>query len=68
MIKLFDIVKLKDAKPDYGITADTTGTVVDIASDGAYTVEFFDKSGQTIEDGLFLYFQESELELVADDR
>lgn len=43
---------------------DSTGTVVDITGDGAYTVEFIDEEGYTYEESIWPYYEEKDLELV----
>ena len=50
MFALYDIVVLREDDPEAGVKAGTEGTVVDIQDGGkAYTVEFFDENGDTIE-------------------
>ena len=54
MFALYDIVALLEDDPESGVKAGTEGTVVDIQDGGkAYTVEFFDENGDTIEEALF---------------
>ena len=54
MFALYDIVVLREDDPEAGVKAGTEGTVVYIQGNGeAYTVEFFDENGDTIEDALF---------------
>ena len=54
MFALYDIVVLLEDDPETGVKAGTEGTVVDIQDGGkAYTVEFFDENGDTIEEALF---------------
>lgn len=63
MLKLYDIVKLKNERPDLKIKTNNIGVVVDVLKDGeAYTVEFTDENGVTIENSLFVEFKENELE------
>ena len=53
MLKLLDIVTLKADDPDTGLKAGTEGTIVDVhGNHEAYTVEFFDEDGNTIEEAL----------------
>ncbi|MCL2813689.1 MAG: DUF4926 domain-containing protein [Oscillospiraceae bacterium] len=64
MFKLYDIVKLKNNRPDLGINKNNAGTVIDIIKieDGElYTVEFFDENNETIEDSIFVYFEDNQL-------
>lgn len=63
MLKLYDIVKLKNERPDLKIKTSNIGVIVDVLKDGeAYTVEFTDENGNTIENSLFVEFKENELE------
>lgn len=63
MLKLYDIVKLKNERPDLKIKTSNIGVIVDVLKDGkAYTVEFTDENGDTIENSLFVEFKENELE------
>lgn len=53
MFELYDTVVLLEGDPEAGVKAGTEGTVVYIQGDGkAYTVEFFDENGDTIEEAL----------------
>lgn len=53
MLKLFDTVTLKNDDPETGVKAGTEGTIVDVLGNGkAFTVEFFDEDGNTIEASL----------------
>lgn len=62
MFELYDTVVLLGDDPEAGVKAGTEGTVVYIQGDGkAYTVEFFDENGDTIEDALFKDFLPSQL-------
>ena len=62
MFALYDIVVLREDDPEAGVKAGTEGTVVYIQDNGeAYTVEFFDENGDTIEDALFKDFLPSQL-------
>lgn len=63
MLRLYDIVKLKNERPDLKIKTNNIGVIVDVLKDGeAYTVEFTDENGNTIENSLFVEFKENELE------
>lgn len=63
MLKLYDIVKLKNERPDLKIKTSNIGVIVDVLKDGeAYTVEFTEENGVTIENSLFVEFKENELE------
>ena len=54
MFALYDIVALLEDDPESGVKAGTEGTIVYIHGNGeAYTVEFYDENGDTIEDALF---------------
>jgi len=65
MFKLYDVVKLKKSRPDIGIKINNIGSIIDIIENGkAYTVEFIDENNETIEEGIYEYFDESELILV----
>lgn len=53
MFQLFDIVILREDDPGAGVRAGTEGVIVCIQGGGeAYTVEFFDENGDTIEAAL----------------
>lgn len=65
MLKLHDVVRLKNDNKKYGIPADAIGAIVDVLGDGsAYTVEFVDGEGNTYEEALFTEFRADELILV----
>ena len=67
MIRLYDVVKLKEDREDIGVLSSYDGTVVDIVDHHGnrfYTVEFFDADGETIDESLYVYFRENELEVV----
>ena len=60
MFRLYDTVKLR--KPTEIIHADYIGAIIDVLTNGeAYTVEFIDNNGETIDDSLFCEFTEDEL-------
>jgi hypothetical protein len=62
MFELYDTVVLLEDDHDTDVKAGTEGTVVYIQGNGeAYTVEFFDENGDTIEDALFKDFLPSQL-------
>ena len=62
MLNLHDIVTLKEDDLETGIRKGTEGTVVDIHGNGeAYTVEFFDRDGDTIEASFDKEFTENEI-------
>lgn len=64
MLKLYDVVTLKEDDETNGIPKGTEGTVVYIHGNGeAYTVEFFDQDGNTIETSFDKEFTESEIQL-----
>lgn len=50
MLKLSDIVTLRNDDSETGIKAGAEGTIVDVLGNGkAFTVEFFDEDGNTID-------------------
>lgn len=62
MLKLYDIVKLKKEDKKFGIKPTYIGSIVDIINNGeAYTVEFINPNGDTIEKALMTEFSENEL-------
>ena len=62
MLKLFDMVRLRSDDEEHGVKSTYDGTVVDVLADGeAYTVEFFDENGETVESALFTEYTESQL-------
>jgi hypothetical protein len=61
MIKLLDVVHLKDPDDKFGLSIDDKGTVVEVLSDGVYMVEFVDSDGNTIESSLDRAFYHREL-------
>ena len=65
MFSLYDTVKLKQDRPDIGVSTHNIGVIVDyVKSDNVYTVEFFDDNKETIKEALFEYFSPHELEAV----
>ena len=65
MFELLDIVRVKKEYPELSLTPKYIGTIVDVHNGGeAYTVEFIDENGDTIEKALYTEFAESELEKV----
>ena len=65
MLKLFDVVTLRNDDPKAGIKAGTEGTIVDVLGNGkAFTVEFFDKDGNTIEASLYTQYTPERLQKV----
>ena len=64
MFKLYDIVKLKKADSLVGISEMDTGVIIDILNGGAaYTVEFTDSHGNTIENALYNPYSRDECAL-----
>ena len=62
MLKLGDLVHVKKDYPHLSLTTKHIGAIVDILNNGeAYTVEFANENGDTIEEALFEYFNEDEL-------
>jgi hypothetical protein len=62
MLNLYDVVKVKKDYPEYSLKKEYIGTVVDVINNGeAYTIEFINEQGETIEEALFTEFKESEL-------
>lgn len=67
MIALYDTVKLKKDREDISVLSSDIGTVIDIVNhkgDLLFTVEFFNKNGESIDESIFVYFREDDLELV----
>lgn len=65
MLKLLDIVKLKKDDTAHGVKKSYLGTIVDVQAEGkAFTVEFVDESGETIEAALFTDYKPEDLILV----
>ena len=65
MLKLFDTVTLKNDDPETGVKAGTEGTIVDVLGNGkAFTVEFFDEDGNTIEASLYTEYTSAQLQKV----
>ena len=65
MLKLFDIVTLKNDDPETGVKAGTEGTIVDVLGNGkAFTVEFFVEDGNTIEASLYTEYTPAQLQKV----
>ena len=64
MLKLYDVVTLKEDDQETGIRKGTEGTIVDIHGNGeAYTVEYYDKDADTIESSFVKEFTEAELQI-----
>ena len=62
MFNLYDVVMVKRDYPNLSLTPKNIGTIVDIQNNGeAYTVEFVNENGDTIEEALLEYFREDEL-------
>ena len=62
MFDLHELVALKVDRDDIGVKSTFLGTVIDVVDDGAaYSVEFVDDNGETVEDSIFAYFLEDEL-------
>ena len=65
MFKLYDIVKLKKDDDVHGVKESFTGTIVDVQAGGkAFTVEFIDEKGETVEPALFADYKPDEIDLV----
>ena len=63
MLELLDVVWVKKEYPELSLTPKNIGTIVDVHNGGeAYTVEFIDEKGETIEKAFYKEFTESELE------
>ena len=63
-IPLFAVVTLQRDDGETGVPAGAEGTVVAVRGNGAaYTVEFFDGNGDTIEASLLRDYRPEELEL-----
>ena len=64
MLKLYDVVALKHDDFQHGVKKGQKGTIIDVLANGeAYTVEFVDDKGETIEQALFTEYEEKDLEL-----
>jgi hypothetical protein len=60
-----DVVKLKQDRPDIGVSKDFEGTIVDVLGGGeAFTIEFFDEDNDTIMESLWVEFRPDEIEMV----
>ena len=56
---------LKNDDPETGVKAGTEGTIVDVLGNGkAFTVEFFDEDGNTIEASLYTEYTPAQLQKV----
>lgn len=67
MFGLYDVVKLKKDDQVHGVKAAYIGAIVDVLSDSkgdAYTIEFIDEKGETIEEALFAEYTPDSLTLV----
>ena len=65
MLNLYDVVRLKHDREDIGLKTTFIGTVIDILEGGAaYSVEFIDANGKTIDDSVFADFTEYELDVI----
>lgn len=65
MLELYDVVSLVNDDIEHGVKKEYIGAVVDVLSGGeAYTVEFVDDKGETVEDALFTEYKENELRLI----
>lgn len=65
MFGLYDTVKLKKADLVHGVKSTYLGSIVDVLEEGkAYTVEFVDDAGETVESALLTEYLEQQLELV----
>ena len=66
MLKLYDVVRLRYDRDDLGIRSTFLGSVIDVLGNSeAYTVEFVDSTGETIEESIFTHFSESDLVLAS---
>lgn len=64
MFQLYDVVALKHDDSQHGVRKGQKGTIIDVLANGeAYTVEFVDDKGVTIEQALFTEYEEKDLEL-----
>lgn len=65
MLGLYDVVRLKADDLRFGVKHSFIGAVVDVHGNGdAFTVEFIDDDGKTIEDALLVDYHAEDLELV----
>lgn len=62
MFQMLDLVRLKKSNMELGVTTNMLGTVVDVSGHGkAYTVEFIDTDGNTVEEALDVLFTDDDL-------
>ncbi len=61
MFKQFDLVRLKEPDHETGVKTEYTGTIVDVLSAEAMTVEFTDEHGDTVEPALFKTYSTEQL-------
>lgn len=65
MLELYDTVRVKKPWPEYGLTTENIGGIVDIQGDGtAFTVDFLEDDENDYMDALFHYFKAEDLVLV----
>lgn len=63
MFCLYDVVRLKNDDTKNGVKREYIGSIIDILDGGkAYTVEFIDENGETVDDALFAHYLEEQLE------
>ena len=64
MFNLLDVVRLKNDDIEAGVKKTYKGAIVDVLDKGqAFTVEFFDEKGNTVEKALFKEYTTDQLEL-----
>ena len=62
---VLDVVSLVRDDPAHKVKREYTGTIVDILNDGeAYTIEFIDEEGNTVEDALLTEYKRCDIKKV----
>lgn len=65
MFSLYDIVSLKEDDALHNVKKEYRGTIVAVVNNGkAFTIEFIDNNGNTIEDALFTEYEPNDIYLV----
>ena len=65
MIPLLATVRLKEPDNKHNVSALDRGVIVDILANGeAYTVEFFDREGESNLEALLTEYREEQLEII----
>lgn len=65
MFSLYEMVRLKNDDLRHNVKSTYIGTIVDILDEGrAYTVEFINENGNTVDDALLTEYTYNELEQI----